>query len=454
MTRATTAKVATGTDRTTVVRNHILDQLESGALQGGDRLPSARDLALQVNVSFIKVLQALESLVQDGVLETHPRIGTFVQAGWRDRVLHENLSIFNRIELLPWIDGIREILAEELPGLRLTHAFEQGVIELKTTIHVQTHHDQYLDLAPVLERCYPDLSPFFTEPFAAFRAGDRLVGVPFIFSPRVIFFNPELFARAGCAEPRAGWTWDEFLVTVGQIRHALPDIQVINWHTQPYYWLNYVLRAGGNLFDAAAVDPVQVDAPATRMGLRCVRELGAMLGHRHAEEQSLKPFARGEAAMALSERELIPTLHHACMTAWRTVPLPMLPGGSDVTSQATDLICVRRTCVRPELIERYLRIMLSERVQNHVAAQRYGIPVRKSSAFASLDLSDPRDALFATEIPKLRSESCRIPAEVRRFVTSGISRILDQDIDIDRGTAELASAARTQLAVQRYLNGE
>lgn len=453
MTRTTPAKVATGTDRTTVVRNHILDQLESGALQGGDRLPSARDLAQQINVSFIKVLQALESLVQDGVLETHPRIGTFVQAGWRDRVLHENLSIFNRVELLPWIGGIRDILAEELPGLRLTHAFEQGVIELKTTIHVQTHHDQYLDLAPVLERCYPDLSPFFAEPFAAFRAGSRLVGVPFIFSPRVIFFNPELFARAGCAEPRAGWTWEAFLATVRQIRHALPDVQVINWHTQPYYWLNYVLRAGGNLFDPDAVDPVQVDSPATRLGLRCVRELAAMLGAPPAD-QSLAAFLRGEAAMALSERELIPRLQHDRMSAWRTVPLPTLPGGCDVTSQATDLICVRRTCVRPELIERYVRIMLSERVQNHVGAQRYGIPVRKSSAFASLDLSDPRDALFATEIPKLRSESCRIPAEVRRFVTNGVSRILDQDIDIDSGTAELASAARTQLAVRRYLDGE
>jgi hypothetical protein len=447
------AKVATGTDRTTLVRGHILDQLEAGTLQGGDRLPSARHLAAQLDVSFIKVLQAVESLVQDGVLETHPRIGIFVQSDWRSRVLHENLSIFNQVGRLPWIAGVRDILAEELPGLRLTHAFASGIIELKTTLHVQMHHDQYLDLAPVLERCYPDQSQFFAEPFAPFRADGRLVGVPFIFSPRVIFYDPALFARAGCPEPRAGWTWEGFLATVRHLRAALPGIQAISWHTRPYQWLNYVLRAGGRLFDPAAADPVRVDSPATRNGLRCVRELGAVLGRPAWDERAEGAFARGESAMHLGEREVLPSLSRAGIDGWRTVPLPVLPGGSDVTSQATDLICVRRNCVRPELIERYVRVMLSERVQDHVGAQRYGIPVRRSSAVASLDLADPRDALFATEIPKLRGESCAVSPELLRFMFRGVTRLLDEDIDIDQGTAELAAAARTMLAVERHRPG-
>jgi len=49
-----------------------------GALQPGELLPSVRELAAQYELSLDVVSQALQKLVQEGLLYTVPRVGTFV----------------------------------------------------------------------------------------------------------------------------------------------------------------------------------------------------------------------------------------------------------------------------------------------------------------------------------------------------------------------------------------
>ncbi len=58
-------------------------------------------MALTLGISFLKVQQAIETLCLDGVLESIPRQGTFVQAGWRQRVLRENLAVYNQLHRMP-----------------------------------------------------------------------------------------------------------------------------------------------------------------------------------------------------------------------------------------------------------------------------------------------------------------------------------------------------------------
>lgn len=62
---------------------HIRAQVESGSLPAGTRLPASRDLARQLNISRISVVNAYAELRAEGFLSAHAGRGTFV-AGDRD----------------------------------------------------------------------------------------------------------------------------------------------------------------------------------------------------------------------------------------------------------------------------------------------------------------------------------------------------------------------------------
>lgn len=434
------------------VRHHVLERIEAGTWPVGGALPGARDLAGELGISFLTVQQALESLAADGVLELRPRIGTFVRAGWQDRVLRDNLSVFNLRRHLPWIDGLSAILAREMPDLRLTDAFPRGVLEIKTLLHAQQHHDHYLDLSGVVDAAVAASGPVYTAPFAPCRVDGRLIGVPVIASPRVVCFNPGLLRRHGCALPAPGWTWDDLMATVRRLAGVMDPGLIVDWATLPHCWLNIVRRAGGALFTGDDRDPIALDRPETRHGLRLCRELADALGRcGHDQGRFTDAFAASEAALALAPRQFMSALRQRGADGWDVAPLPAIPGGADTSGMAADLVCVRDTCTDPQLAARFVALMLSPAVQDHLAGLGYGIQMRKASAMQAIDLADPRELRILAEMERTSAEPCQASADLARFVINGVTRILDESDDIDRDALELARAARLHAAVGRHV---
>lgn len=66
--------------RYTMVGKNILDLIESGALKPGDRIPSLRNMGARMRVSVTTVLQAYMDLESEGVIESRPKSGFFVNA--------------------------------------------------------------------------------------------------------------------------------------------------------------------------------------------------------------------------------------------------------------------------------------------------------------------------------------------------------------------------------------
>ncbi|HAI13618.1 MAG TPA: hypothetical protein DCM28_18070 [Phycisphaerales bacterium] len=433
-------------NKTAQVRHHILDQLEAGTLKAGDRLPGARELAIQLDISFLKVQQAIEGLCRDGVLEVVNRRGTYVQKTWANCVLPENISIFRMQNEFPWLAGIRQLIDEHLPGVRFTNAFPVGAMELKTTYHVQSHWEQYQDLTDILAECYPDMDDFFEQPFEAGRIGGKLVGIPFIFSPRVVFYNPSLFKKANCPLPTDNWTWDDFLTTINKLKQTLPIEQIINWHYEPFLWMNYVMRAGGRLIRCGVPDPVQIDSPMTRQGLGYYGELGKAL-HFQERHDTKTTFKQGKSAMYICERQYVHQMMHIGFDDWQTVNLPMFPGGEDITTQATDLLCIHKANTNPQAAREYIKLMLSPQIQDFIGKQNHGIPIRKSSAFKSLDLASPRDAIFARGISRISAEYNLQYPHLTQTLVAGIQQMLRENRGIEKTTAELASLARHYMSI-------
>ena len=60
------------------IRSHIAEQVASGTLEPGDRLPTVRGLAEDLGVATNTVARAYRELEQSGAIETRGRAGSFV----------------------------------------------------------------------------------------------------------------------------------------------------------------------------------------------------------------------------------------------------------------------------------------------------------------------------------------------------------------------------------------
>ncbi|MEO1573512.1 MAG: PLP-dependent aminotransferase family protein [Pseudomonadota bacterium] len=70
-----------GPNRAADIAGQLRRMLGRGQLQGGDRLPSTRDLARDLGVARGTVVSALDTLIAEGLLEARRGSGTFVTAG-------------------------------------------------------------------------------------------------------------------------------------------------------------------------------------------------------------------------------------------------------------------------------------------------------------------------------------------------------------------------------------
>lgn len=60
------------------IHNELKKEIEAGVWQIGQKIPSERDLALRFNVSRMTLRQAIQTLVDEGILERQVGSGTFV----------------------------------------------------------------------------------------------------------------------------------------------------------------------------------------------------------------------------------------------------------------------------------------------------------------------------------------------------------------------------------------
>lgn len=324
------------------------------------------------------------------------------------------------------------------------------MFELQPTLYIQQHRDEYLDLAPYFNELFPDSTLFFDFPFRYFKSPDgSMFAVPFIFSPKVMFYNRSVLKRNNCPEPKFDWRWSDFIDSVKLLKRTMQPGLLLNYHSDPHYWINFVIRSGGALVEQDPENPVRIDSPETVAGIRAVRELAGVLEQQEIAGPHLESFIAGETAFLLAEREILCYLNHRKFDDWGVVPLPRMQGGTDKMSQATDLLCVRKECVDPDMIRGFLAFMLSEEVQDYIAAEKYGIPIRKSSAQKTIDLTDKRDLLFLTEMNNMFAEYNLNSPELMNLIQSGICQIIrEPERPLEESLRKLADAVRIFLEIK------
>ncbi len=119
MTRSLTLTPPARSTLVSDIVQQILDQIQSGQLQTGDRLPTERKLVEMLNVSRASVREALQTLAGMGVVEARAGEGIFVRAIQPHRALELELRQMAR-------DVQRQ---DRLNLLQARTVVEKGIIE-------------------------------------------------------------------------------------------------------------------------------------------------------------------------------------------------------------------------------------------------------------------------------------------------------------------------------------
>jgi DNA-binding FadR family transcriptional regulator len=146
-----------------LIAERLFDEIRHTLLRPGERLPSERELARQLEVSRSSVREAITALQVEGVLETRAGAGSFVAPNALERVRR----LAERDGDAPRIPRPADASPSALLELRV--AFEPQVAKLAAT---RAHSDAYaVELLELMER-QPD--PESREARANWNDADRL----------------------------------------------------------------------------------------------------------------------------------------------------------------------------------------------------------------------------------------------------------------------------------------
>ncbi len=103
------------------VSDQIKTLILEGRLKEGDMLPSMRNLALELRISFMTTKRAYEELERDGFIESYTGKGSFVKA--------QNMELF-REEQIKAIEALLAEAGERAKKIGLTVNELHGLLDL------------------------------------------------------------------------------------------------------------------------------------------------------------------------------------------------------------------------------------------------------------------------------------------------------------------------------------
>jgi multiple sugar transport system substrate-binding protein len=272
-------------------------------------------------------------------------------------------------------------------------------------------------LGPYLARSRViDERQFYPEAMDPFRWQGTLACIPQNLSSLVVYYNRDLFERAGAPRPAGDWTWDDFLRAAraltrdtdgdGRIDQFGLGTEVSISRLAPFVWQN-----GGELVDdPRAPTRLTLDTPAAREAVRWFVDL--QVTHRvvpdaveEKAEGSESRFLNGRLGMLLNSRRGVPTYRTIRGFDWDVAPLPR--GRQRAGILHADAYCMPRASRAKAAAWAFVEFASSPEGQRILAASGRTVPslraVGESAAFLDAGGRPRSSRVFLDEIPFLRA---------------------------------------------------
>ncbi len=229
------------------------------------------------------------------------------------------------------------------------------------------------------------------------QSSEILGALPRDVSDVVIFYNRDLFKRAGIPEPQAGWSWAQFLetakaLTVDANNDGDPEQFGFSFYSKPpLFWLPFVWSAGGDLF-SPDLRKVTLDTPVAAQGLQFYANLRNQW---HVSPKKVESggvtmsqlFLQQKVAMLVSGRWSVPVLREQAKFQWDVAPFPVGPGGQSRVGIDASGYAISAHTPHPQACFELIRFLLSAKAIAAVSQSGLIVPARPDVAESALFLS-------------------------------------------------------------------
>jgi len=221
-----------------------------------------------------------------------------------------------------------------------------------------------------------NLNNFYSESVNVFRYKNYLYALPRDVAPYVIFFNKDLFDSKGINIPSDNWTEKEFV----QIGKRLTNLNKREYGLVISVWWGYyipfVMAHNGEIIKDNRLnvnDPIVKDAMKKFISYFTTEKIAATT----LEMRDLALFDIGKAGMTMTGYWMIPS-YKKLQFKWDVLPMPKFKRRTTNLSYAG--YAIYKKSKHPEEAFKFLKFMVSEKIQRLNAELELAVPALKSVA--------------------------------------------------------------------------
>lgn len=256
---------------------------------------------------------------------------------------------------------------------------------------------------------------FFDTAMTPFRWDGEQVCLPQNVSSLVVYYNLDLFARAGLDPPNDDWTWDDMVSAAKELTRdddgdGTVDVYGLGVDPEIIRVAPFIWSAGGRLVDDEAsptrfaLDARAVVAMQQFFDLRAVHGVTPTDEEAEAEDFESR-FLNGRLGMLMESRRVVPTLRTISDFDWDVAGIP----ASDVPVSVlhSDAYCMTAGSDAKDAAWRFMEFALGPEGQRITAEAGRTVPSLRSvadgDAFLDPDADPANGQVFLDQIPALRA---------------------------------------------------
>lgn len=305
-----------------------------------------------------------------------------------------------------------------------------------------------LDLGPLIaEDAEFDLEDFYPELVELCRYDGGLYSLPRYTSVYVLFYNKDLFDRAGMGYPDDTWTWDDYLAAARKLTVSSGDPEkrrfgcVIDfWGARIYPW---VWAAGGQILDEAGKRCLldQAEAQEALQFLVDLRHTWNVCPPTTMAErrQNIAMFVNGQVGMFQTGAWDIQQMQEAKALRWDIAPLPKRK--QHATLLGMENYAIASGTKHPQEAWELFTFLLGPKAQETMGREMEKQPSRQSVAngpYLAQDVGYSRkafvDALdYAEQAPNIAEWD-----RVSHFIQEQLDLIWIGKVSVEEGTGKAA----------------
>ncbi|RMG94701.1 MAG: sugar ABC transporter substrate-binding protein [Chloroflexi bacterium] len=297
---------------------------------------------------------------------------------------------------------------------------------------------------------------FYPITIQAFTWQGTIMCIPQNISSLVVYYNQDLFDKAGLPYPSADWTWDDFVNTAlvltrdddgdGRIDQYGLGVSPSLFRLAPFIWQN-----NGPLVDnpehPTKLTLTRFPALEALQWFVDLRQVHGVVPDRieEAAQDSESRFVAGTTAMYLNSRRGTPTYRQIKTFRWDVAPLPRGKQAAGILH--SDAYCLSRTAPHKDAAWTFIEFANSPEGQAIIAQSGRTVPsliqVAESAAFLDPTQPPANSQVWLDTIPTLKT----VPVistweEIEKIASEEIERAFYGDITAE--TAASLAVTRTE----------